>query len=315
MVQSEIMMKKRWVWFVLSLWLLVGCGGDGILSGHTYNLAWIHGERMRDFTGEGSVIGMRERMFDLTHPDFNNINILYNNSTEWNGQNTKRASHGTHVLGILAADGTLKGLAPKAEYVLTSSENLNFAFGEMEAAGVEIVNSSFIMEDYNGYEYIVDTVKDQALHGHGGDGIVHVFAAGNQGKRIEAGVTFPKAFGEYALIAGELDEGDLTLCSNYGKVVDIFVQVPVQTTTPGGGHASDRGSSCSVSIAVAVVAKVRQLRPDLNATTIMNLVCKSADHIGGVSYDHQDANGNMRSELYGCGRLNAEKLFEAAEAF
>jgi hypothetical protein len=309
-------MSIRIITFVLLLFLATGCNEEAdIPSGRTYNLSWIHGERMENFTGAGSVIGMRDAMFDLKHPDFQNIHLAYNNIIQWDSQATKRAMHGTHMLGVLAANGRLVGLTPEADYVLTSSENVNFAFGEMEAAGVEVVNNSFIMEHYSGYEYIVDTVKNQALHGHGGDGIVHVFAAGNQGEKIEADVTFPKAFSKYALIAGELNEGDLTFCTNYGKAVDIFVQVPVNTTAPGGGYILDRGSSVSVPIVVAVVAKVRQLRPDLNATTIMDLVCKSADHIGGVPYDQKDENGNMRSELYGCGQLNAERLFEAAEAF
>jgi hypothetical protein len=315
MVQSEIKMKKQSILLILSLVFLLGCDEAEIPPGHTYNLSWIDGERMENFTGAGTVIGMREAMFDFKHPDFADIRLSYNNAVQWQSKSTQRALHGTHMLGILAANGELRGLMPEADYVLTSSENINFAFEEMEGAGAEIISSSFIMENYSGYDYITDTVKDQALHGHGGNGIVHVFAAGNLGKKIESGVTFPKEFAEHALIAGELDEGDLTLCSNYGKAVDVFVQVPVHTTTPGGGYVLDRGSSVSVPIVVAVIAKARQLRPDLNATTIMNLVCSSADHIGEVPYNLKDKNGNMRSELYGCGRLNAWKLFEAVETY
>jgi subtilisin family serine protease len=309
-------MSIRIITFALLLFWATGCNnGDDVPSGRTYNLSWIHGERMQNFTGKGSVIGMRDAMFDLNHPDFRHLRLAYSHIEEWSGQETKRAMHGTHILGVLAAKGGLRGLAPEADYVLTSSVNVNFAFEEMESAGVEVVNNSFIMECYGGYDYIVDTVKDQTLHGHGGDGIVHVFAAGNQGKKIEAGVTFPKAFSQHALIAGELDETGLSFCTNYGKAVDVFVRVPVNTTETGGGHVLDRGSSVSVSIVVAVVAKLRQLRPDLNATTIMDLICKTADHVGSFAYDQKDENGNMRSELYGGGKLNAERLFEAAEAF
>jgi subtilisin family serine protease len=310
-----ISMIKKWIVLVLALFFVAGCGNEGIPSGYIYNLNWIHGDRMKDFTGKGSVIGMHEAMFDLNHPAFDMLSLVYNNSKPWNGGEAKRDVHGTHMLGILAANSSVRGLAPEADYALTSSVNHNLAFEELEAAGVDAINSSYIMASYSGYENIAKKVKTQTLKAHGGTGIVHVFAAGNEGKHIASGVTFPREFSDHALIVGELDEGDLTLCSNYGKDVDVFVQVPVMTTTAGGGYDIDRGSSCSVAVTVAVVAKVRQLRPDLNATTLMDLICKTADHIGGVSYDQKDANGNMRSDLYGCGSLNADKFFEAAEAF
>lgn len=308
-------MKNRWIIAVLALFFSVGCGRDGAPVDRTYNLAWIHGDRMKDFTGRGSVIGMREAMFDLDHPAFAKLSLVYNNARRWKGGQSVEETHGTHMLGILAASGSIRGLAPTAGYALTSTANHNMAFEELEGAGVDVVNNSYIMATYSGYESISKTVKNQTLYARGGTGIVHVFAAGNQGKHLVAGVAFPAVFAAHALIVGELDEGDLTLCSNYGKEVDVFVQVPVLTTTVGGSFGVDRGSSCSVAVAVAVVAKVRQLRPDLNATTIMDLICKTADHIGGVAYDQKDEQGNMRSDLYGCGSLNADKLFEAAEVF
>jgi subtilisin family serine protease len=310
------MLIRRMILWLVAMLAIVGCGEEsGIPVGRTYNLAWIHGESMRDFTGRGAVIGVWDAMFDLDHPDFARLRLRYNSAQAWDGSYTHRAMHGTHMLGILAAEGVVRGLAPEAEYVLSSSDNVNYAFGEMEDAGVDVASNSFIMADYFGYEYIVETVEDQVLNAYDGRGIVHVFAAGNQGRRIGAGETFPEAFGRYALIVGELDAEDLTLCSNYGSAVDVFVRVPVRTTRPGGGHTIDRGSSSAVPIVAAVVARARRLRPDLNATTIMDLVCKSADRIGGVPYDLEDENGNKRSELYGCGQLNARRFFAAVEAF
>ena len=303
------------VWIVLAIWIgVVGCEHEGIHPDRTYNLAWIHGTRMERFDGSGSVIGIREAMFDLRHPEFAHIDLAYNNSRQWNGGHKEDQTHGTHILGILAADSSLRGLAPKARYALTSTPNHNRAFEELEEAGAEVINSSFVMADYAGYSYLTKKVTTQTLHAHGGRGIVHVFAAGNQGESIAAGVTFPAAFSDHALIVGELDEGDLTLCSNYGKDVDVFVQIPVFTTNAGGGYGIDRGSSCSTAVVTAVMAHARTLRPDLNATTLMRLVCATADHIGDVPYDLNDTDGNMRSRLYGCGSLNADAFLDAVEA-
>lgn len=109
------------------------------------------------YTGTGVVVGIIDKGFDYTHPNFNDVNGNLRISRVWERTNSsgtppsslgftygsqfigstailselydiQNESHGTHVTGIAAGTGTgnlslLKGMAPNSEIVLVSGFN------------------------------------------------------------------------------------------------------------------------------------------------------------------------------------------------
>ncbi|MCU1374966.1 MAG: peptidase and in, kexin, sedolisin [Actinomycetia bacterium] len=169
--------------------------------------------RAAGFTGKGVTVGIVDSGCDATHPDLkdhvvHNVKLIgaeYANVTPDSGntivvanetgpyQNTDIGSgHGTHVAGIIAADGTTDpshlGVAPDAELVCYSIGEVLFTTAVVSAYdhmldqpdlwGIDVVNNSW-GNSYQQYEprnpvaVATKAVADQ--------GVTVVFAAGNAG--------------------------------------------------------------------------------------------------------------------------------------
>ena len=140
------------------------------------------------FTGHGIKIGVIDTGINLSHPDFFNQN---NTSRFLKGydfvdndtipQDTN--GHGTQVAGIIAADGQLKGIAPKAEifsYRVSSdgesvpSNLIIKAINQAIDDKVDIINISLGVN-------VTHSQIDRAVNNAIEQGIVVVTAAGNSG--------------------------------------------------------------------------------------------------------------------------------------
>ncbi|MCU1378475.1 MAG: peptidase and in, kexin, sedolisin, partial [Acidimicrobiales bacterium] len=169
--------------------------------------------RAAGFTGEGVTVGVVDSGCDATHPDLkdhvvHNVKLVgaeYANITPDSSntivvanetgpyQNTDLGSgHGTHVAGIIAADGTTDpahlGVAPDAELVCYSIGEVLFTTAVVSAYdhmldqpdlwGIDVVNNSW-GNSYQQYDprnpvaVATKAVADQ--------GVTVVFAAGNAG--------------------------------------------------------------------------------------------------------------------------------------
>ena len=140
------------------------------------------------FTGNGIKIGVIDTGINLNHPDFFNQDELsrflkgydfVDNDTIPQDTN----GHGTQVTGIIAADGQLKGIAPKAEifsYRVSSdgesvpSDLIIKAINQAVEDNVDIINISL---GVNMTHNKIDSAVNNAIK----QGIVVVAAAGNSG--------------------------------------------------------------------------------------------------------------------------------------
>ncbi len=140
------------------------------------------------FTGKGIKIGVIDTGVNLDHPDFFNqdetsrflkgYDFVDNDAIP---QDTN--GHGTQVIGIIAADGQLKGIAPKAEifsYRVSAdgesvpSDLIIKAINQAVEDRVDIINISLgVNMTHNKIDEAVNNAIDQ--------GIVVVAAAGNSG--------------------------------------------------------------------------------------------------------------------------------------
>ncbi len=111
------------------------------------------------YTGQGIVVGIVDTGIDYNHPDlggpgFPNSKVIAGyDFGDWDNDPRDCQGHGTHVAGIVAADGTLKGVAKDAKLVAAkivrgclgsaTGESIVAAFEYLTNLGVDVINMSF----------------------------------------------------------------------------------------------------------------------------------------------------------------------------
>ena len=226
--------------------------------------------RSRGFTGKGVKVGVIDSGCDATHPDLadhvvENVTLL---SPEYANQpadetntlvvpadqgpysNTDLGSgHGTHVAGIIAADGTsgkdFLGVAPDAKLacfgigaVITTTAvvtGFDYILRQPKNLGIDVINNSW----GNSFRQFdpkdpVNVATRQATR----EGITVVFAAGNSGSGgAEASVSpFNQAPWVISVAAGTLERRRGDFSSN-GLRFDNSEPVAI----PASGHTVARG--------------------------------------------------------------------------
>ncbi len=204
--------------------------------------------------------------FDLTHPEFARTKVVFQYDTETRTQDTSPKhlldTHGTRIAGVLfaAVNGNLvEGLVPDAELVAIrqpntwTSETL-LAFQVAKLAGADVINCSWHSQWL--LEPISDVVRDLALHGRGGKGVAVVFAAGNEGEELTAGLH--EAVLNEAIVVGSCNsEGKRAKYSNWGESVDVFFDSkPRMSTARFGKYAKINGTSLAAANASGFIAKL-----------------------------------------------------------
>jgi len=144
--------------------------------------------REKGFEGQGIKIGIIDTGIDYNHPDLlgfgpagkvvGGYNFIDNNEKPLD-----TSGHGTEVAGVIAADGSLKGVAPKAKLLAykvsssgdsVSSELIVKAIHRAIEDKVNVINISLGLNKTN-------NEIDQAVNEAVKNGIIVVVAAGNNG--------------------------------------------------------------------------------------------------------------------------------------
>ncbi|WP_040206998.1 S8 family serine peptidase [Neobacillus jeddahensis] len=162
----------------------------------------IGGEEVRSFfdqknerlTGKGVTVGVIDTGVDYTHPDLRR-NYAGGHDLVDNDRDPmetlaigKATIHGTHVAGIIAANGKIKGVAPEAKIVAYralgpggggTTEQVLAAIDQAIKDKVDIVNLS-LGNDINGPDLPISLALNRAVD----KGIVAVAASGNSGPNV-----------------------------------------------------------------------------------------------------------------------------------
>ena len=143
----------------------------------------------KELTGEGIKVAVVDTGIDYTHQDLFGFGedgkVVYGyDFLERDNEPMDTDGHGTLVAGIIAADGRLKGVAPKAELVAyrIASEGSYVSTNDMIRAldravddGIDVVNISL------GLDYVSEEI-DKAVENLVKKGVVVIAAAGNNGQ-------------------------------------------------------------------------------------------------------------------------------------
>ncbi|WP_078378615.1 S8 family serine peptidase [Sutcliffiella halmapala] len=167
------------------------------------SVPFIGGEQMRSFydnkgnrlTGKGVKVGIIDTGIDYTHPDLRkNYGGGYDFVDEdEDPMETKKSQgmptlHGTHVAGIIAANGHLKGVAPEAEIIAYrvlgpgghgTSEHVIAAIEKAIHDKVDVLNLS-LGNTINGPDWPTSLALDKAVE----HGVVAVTSSGNSGPNL-----------------------------------------------------------------------------------------------------------------------------------
>ncbi|GGE81912.1 S8 family serine peptidase [Priestia taiwanensis] len=150
--------------------------------------------RGKEVTGKGVKVGVIDTGIDYTHPDLKqNYRGGYdtidfdNNPMETTKKQGVPTFHGTHVAGIIAANGKIKGVAPEAEIYayralgpggIGTTESVIAAIDKAIEDKVDILNLS-LGNEVNGPDWPTTKALERAIS----KGIVAVTASGNSGPK------------------------------------------------------------------------------------------------------------------------------------
>ncbi|ETI69547.1 S8 family serine peptidase [Neobacillus vireti] len=161
-------------------------GGDAVRS--------IFDQKNQRLTGKGVTVGVIDTGVDYTHPDLKKNyagghDLVDNDRDPMETKVLGQATiHGTHVAGIIAANGKIKGVAPEAQIVAYralgpggggTTEQVLAAIEQAIKDKVDIVNLS-LGNDINGPDLPISLALNRAVD----KGIVAVAASGNSGPNV-----------------------------------------------------------------------------------------------------------------------------------
>ncbi|MFC7319353.1 S8 family serine peptidase [Halobacillus campisalis] len=142
------------------------------------------------FTGEGVKVGVIDTGVDHTHPDLQlnykgGFDLIDFDDDPMETMEDGATLHGTHVAGVIAANGDMKGVAPDAEIYayralgpggMGSSVQVIAAIEEAVEDGMDVINLS-LGNDVNGPDWPTTKAVDRAIE----LGTTVIVAAGNAG--------------------------------------------------------------------------------------------------------------------------------------
>ena len=251
-----------------------------------------------NITGQGITVGILDTGIDYLHPDLGGgigpgfkVTGGYDFVNDDNDPMDDH-SHGTHVAGIVAANGVLQGVAPGASlrgYKVLHAEG--WGHGSWIVAGIEqsVIDGVHVLNASLGGPGSPDDPMAQAMDNATLAGVVCVVAAGNSGsnyytidspgvakKALTVGATF--VFDE---IAGFSSRGPVE--GSYDVKPDVLAPgVYTNSTIPGNGYAQYSGTSMAAPHVAGAVALFLNQYPDFSPDQVKSVFMQSAVDL---SYD------------------------------
>jgi subtilisin family serine protease len=268
-------------------------------------------------TGLGMTVAIIDTGIDYTHPDlggcFGDGCRVVGGYDFVNGDSDPMDDHGhgTHVAGIVAANGTFTGVAPGVHLLAYKACNLYGSCNESDVIAAleqavdpdgdptthdqpEVINMSLAKSGAS--DSPLGKATDRAVE----QGIVVVVAAGNNGEYH--GIGSPGAAAK-ALTVGASTKGDSTAYFSSRGPVDRYVIKPdvmapgvdITSTFPGNQYGSLDGTSmASPHVAGAAVLLV-QLHPEWSPDQVKAVLMNTAKSLGVNPY------------IEGTGRIQVDK--------
>lgn len=226
------------------------------------------------YTGKDVKIAIIDSGCDVNHINLKNNIVGVRNFTDEDSKNidvvTDRVGHGTHVAGIIVANGnnSIKGVAPDAQlYILkaidkTGSGKLSWVVNAINYAvslNVDIISMSLGMQ-------VSDEKLEKAINNAVKNKISVVCAAGNEGdgNYEDFDYSYPAAYTE-VISVGAVDKKSVpAYFSNSNLVVDCVAPgVDIISTYPNNTYASLSGTSMATPHVTGTLALLKNWSDDV----------------------------------------------------
>ncbi|MGW2302891.1 S8 family serine peptidase [Streptomyces sp. NPDC001809] len=217
-------------------------------------------------------------------------------------------SHGTHVAGIVAGDGTgvagapQRGVAPDANILaiqvfskFTSDERcggagkspcvLSFTSSQVKAlekvlalkrAGTDIVAANMSLGNGRWANACFTDARKAIIDNLLAEGVATVVAAGNNG--YADAVNAPGCIPSALTVGSTTDDDQLSSFTNRGGLLDLLAPgTGIVSSVPGGGFASKDGTSMAAPHVAGALAVLRQSFPEKSVTELEALLLESGE--------------------------------------
>lgn len=244
------------------------------------------------YTGKGVKIGIIDSGCDINHKD---LKIASHRDFTGSGTAEDSTGHGTHVAGIIAAQGNsygVIGVAPDAEIHIYkaldgqkgSIKSVTSAISAAINDGMDIINMSLgATQGTKTLENLCKKAKDR--------GIVIVVASGNSGAEQKF---YPASYDE-CIAVGAIDESmRVAYFTSYGEQLDVVGPgARILSTHLNNGYAVLSGTSMASPFISGCLALMKQAGIDLTYENIT----KSTIDIESPNFDKKSGYGILDPKL------------------
>ncbi|MDO8344270.1 MAG: S8 family serine peptidase [Cellvibrio sp.] len=260
----------------------------------------------REITGQGVTVAVLDTGIDYTHPDLGGcIGAGCKVAGGYNfieGEDVTnpidKHGHGTHVAGIIAAKGTLTGVAPDVTlyaYKVLSDQGWGMESGIVAALEkavdpdgnpltddqIDIVNMSL------GGSGAPDSPISEAANNAMAAGVVVVVAAGNSGSSYST-IGSPGNAEQVLTVGASDNNGAIAGFSSRGPISGkayvkpelVAPGVEINSAKPGGSYVRLSGTSMATPHVAGGAALLKQLYPNLTPAELKTLMINTSNNLG-----------------------------------
>lgn len=263
-------------------------------------------------TGDGITVCVVDSGLDILHPDFSQLHLV-----AWKDLVNQRPDpyddrgHGTAMTGLIVADGSIRGVAPRANIIAVKAIN-QIGIGSPQSvadgirfcldpfgtgkSGADIVSLSLGSNSINFFD---QTVYD-AVAWATARGVFVIVAAGNDGQLPGNADVSTAGQVPLAISVGAVDlYGVRAPFSSIGSIVNrtdpnlkpeiSAPGVQLVSTAPGAHYLTVSGTSPATAIVAGVIALILQAKPMLRSGGITGnvMIVKTAVMLGALKASGQ----------------------------